>query len=391
MSFTSPQDSDNCQERQIVDEATEWLLSLEDRDCVTLRDGVAQPAAFLDWLQRSPEHIRVFLEISYAHQCLGALDARDLVETGPAAGSGRAMPSNVVNLRSPQSPAKLGDDAWQQALHDLRSVRPPASRRSRWVVASVLAAVAIATGAWLSAGSSETRGSIASTVFKTQIGERSITYFEDGSAVYLNTATAMELHADRRSRFAHLQSGEVFFQIPPGSRALRLRIDALQIDAAAGQLDVRHEAGQTQISVLEGRLRLSCECAPQEVVLPAGFQLRIDPRSGLSRIQPQALTAYERGNLVGWRDGQLRFQGQSLATAAAQFNRYNRRQLVVADPAAAELGIVGVFSANDVDSFIAALEKNFRLQARTGDSVGNDANTVLLISAAAPGADSTTP
>jgi transmembrane sensor len=386
MSFTSPRDSDSCQERQIVDEATEWLLSLEDRDCAALRDGVAQPAAFLAWLQRSPEHIRVFLEISYAYQCLGAMSGGDLVATDAV-----AMPANVVNLRSPKRTEKPEDDAWLHALEYIRSIRPPASQRSRWVVASVLAAVAIGTGAWLSGGSFETRAPTASTVFKTQIAERSITQFEDGSAVYLNTATELELHSDRRSRFAHLRSGEVFFQIPPDSRALRLSVDGLQIDAAAGQLDVRHEAGQTQIAVLEGRLRLSCDCAPQEVVLPAGFQLRIDRESGLNQIQPQPLTAYERGNLTGWRDGQLRFQGQSLATAATQFNRYNRQQLVVADPGVAELPVVGVFSANDVDSFIAALEARFDIQARPGDSAGNDASTVLLISAAPPVADSTTP
>jgi transmembrane sensor len=391
MTFTSPKDSDNCQGRQIVDEATEWLLSLEDRDCEALRDGAAQPTAFLQWLSRSPEHIRVFLEISHAYYCLGTLNARDLAEPDYPAVADDAMPANVVNLKLPRHHDDPQADGWLQALRLIRNIRPPASRRSRWVVASLLAAVAIGTGTWLSAGSSETDRLDTRTVFTTQVGERSITHFEDGSAVYLNTATQMELRSERHSLAGRLQSGEVYFQLSPGSRSLRLNVDGLQVDASAGQLDVRHESGQTQISVLEGRLRLSCDCAPHEVVLPAGFQLRIDEASGLSRIQPQPITRHERDNLAGWRDGRLHFAGESLAAAATEFNRYNRRQLVVGDPSIAGLRIAGTFSANDVESFIAALVRRFGLQTRAGDSDGNDPNTVLLSPPAPPVSDSTTP
>jgi transmembrane sensor len=386
MTFTRPKDSDNCQDRQIVDEATEWLMSLEDRECAALRDGAGQPKGFLKWLNRSPEHIRVFLEISHAHYSLSAIDAQDLVEADHPAepdGDGR---SNVVNLRAPKHHDEPVDEGWLQALGTVRSRRQPVSRRSKWVVASALGAVVIGAGTWLSAGSSAT-GSDTRSLLTTQVGERTITQFKDGSAVYLNTATNMELQSDRHFLSGHLDSGEVFFQIPSNSRPLSLSIGELRIDSSGGQLDVRHEAGETQIAVLEGRVRLSCDCAPQEVVLPAGFQLHIDSAIGLSQILPQPLTRHDRDNLNGWRDGRLHFEGQSLAEAVRELNRYNRRQIVLGDPDIAGRPVDGSYSATDIDGFVASIGKKLEIRVQPPDRGGNDATSVLLIAAAPPPAE----
>jgi transmembrane sensor len=390
MTFTKPKDSDNCQDRQIVDEATEWLMSLEDRECAALRDGAGQPKGFLKWLNRSPEHIRVFLEISHAHYSLSAIDAQELVEAeNPAEPDGDER-SNVINLRIPKHNDEPVDESWLRAVGTVRSRRQPVSRRSKWVVASALSAVAIGAGTWLSAGSSAT-GSETRSVLTTQVGERSITQFEDGSAVYLNTATNMELQSDRHFLSGHLASGEVFFQIPSNSRPLSLSVGGLRLDSPGGQLDVRHEAGETQIAVLEGRVRLSCDCAPQEVVLPAGFQLHIDSATGLRQIQPQPLTRLERDNLSGWRDGRLNFEGQSLAEAVRELNRYNRRKIVLGDSDIAGRPVDGNFSATDIDGFVASIVQKLEIRAQPAERDGNDASSVLLSAAAPPASQSTTP
>jgi transmembrane sensor len=90
------------------------------------------------------------------------------------------------------------------------------------------------------------------------------------------------------------------------------------------------------------------------------------------------ITPQERDNLTGWRDGRLRFDGQSLADAAKEFNRYNRQQLVIGDADLASLKIGGSFSANDVVSFIAGLQKDFGILARPAGEAGRDATTVFL-------------
>jgi hypothetical protein len=153
MIFSSPMNSDHCQDRQIVDEATEWLMSSEDRECTALRDGAGQPEGFLNWLNRSPEHIRVFLEVSHAHYSLCGIDAQYLVEPEKTVNSGGQKRSNVVSLRAPR-PVEV-DDSWLQAVETVTSRRQPVSLQSRWVVASVLVAIAIGAATWLPAGSSK--------------------------------------------------------------------------------------------------------------------------------------------------------------------------------------------------------------------------------------------
>ncbi len=47
----------------------------------------------------------------------------------------------------------------------------------------------------------------------------------------------------------------------------------------------------------------------------------------------------------------LVFRHVTLADAAAEFNRYNRQKIIVTDPVASKLEIVGAFPANDLELF----------------------------------------
>ncbi len=51
------------------------------------------------------------------------------------------------------------------------------------------------------------------------------------------------------------------------------------------------------------------------------------------------------------------FDGESLSTVVAEFNRYNRRQLHIADSATARTPFTGRFEATDLESFLEALER----------------------------------
>jgi transmembrane sensor len=56
-------------------------------------------------------------------------------------------------------------------------------------------------------------------------------------------------------------------------------------------------------------------------------------------------------NELAWRRGLLVFNYSTLADAAAEFNRYNAKKIVVSDSAAARLTVMGKFPANNVDLF----------------------------------------
>jgi transmembrane sensor len=71
---------------------------------------------------------------------------------------------------------------------------------------------------------------------------------------------------------------------------------------------------------------------------------------------------------LSWRNGMLVFRRMTLADAASEFNRYNRKKLVVADPKAAALKIDGTFPANNVEAFLDAVEAALNVHVEDRDS-----------------------
>ena len=60
---------------------------------------------------------------------------------------------------------------------------------------------------------------------------------------------------------------------------------------------------------------------------------------------------------LSWRRRRTHFDRQTLAAAAAEFNRYNREKLVIADPAAARMTIGGDIPVEQLRPCLAALRK----------------------------------
>jgi transmembrane sensor len=77
----------------------------------------------------------------------------------------------------------------------------------------------------------------------------------------------------------------------------------------------------------------------------------------------QSLSGEEMEQRLSWRSGLVVFRATPLAEAVAQFNRYNKRKIVLADPSIAALGVGGVFRATDQEVFLKLLETGFPVRA----------------------------
>jgi transmembrane sensor len=75
-----------------------------------------------------------------------------------------------------------------------------------------------------------------------------------------------------------------------------------------------------------------------------------DTHTRIRHVSPQDI---ERK--LSWTDGTLSFSGETLAEAAAEFNRYNVRQMVIVDPAIRDLRVGGIFATTDPEAFAVAL------------------------------------
>ena len=99
--------------------------------------------------------------------------------------------------------------------------------------------------------------------------------------------------------------------------------------------------------VTEGTVRLESRGATRPAaLLPAGSIALVRHDDVLVRSVPLE----DAEHLLDWRQGLLAFRDTTLSEAAAEFNRYNARKLVIGDAEAGALRIGGSFQAFSANS-----------------------------------------
>ena len=206
-------------------------------------------------------------------------------------------------------------------------------------------------------------------LYATAIGGHEIVPLPDGSRIELNTDTRVRTSFSEATRSVWLERGEAYFDVARDpSRPFVVYAGNRRVTVLGTKFSVRldPDANRVQLAVAEGRVQLEelrvSEPAPPmiaiggEKVIAEGTSLRVESRSG-------KILATD----LSWRQGLLTFDQTTLAAAADEFNRYNRKQLVV-EPAAAEIRIGGSFEAANVDGFVRLLHDGFGLNVAESDS-----------------------
>jgi transmembrane sensor len=329
---------------QIEQEAADWLAR---RDARAWTD--VDQAAFDEWLAVSPIHKVEFLRMEYAWEeslRLKALGAG--VQSNKAPRPGRwvlsALFSEGVAGRSSRTPAA------------------PAMRRLRLpmaLAASVL--IAVAAAAWITESYYGGRHT-------TTVGQLSHIAMADGSQVTLNTDSVVRVVVNTKERKVELQRGEAFFKVAKDpSRPFIVIVGERRVIAVGTQFSVRREGTDAQIVVTEGTVRIETgEPTPLTPApsLPAGSVAHAS-QAGTS-IQSRPLSQAEE--LLSWRTGILVLHDMTLVEAAAEFNRYNARKIVIRDPLVGAMHISGSFRATNAEAFARLLERGYPLQADTRDA-----------------------
>jgi len=130
------------------------------------------------------------------------------------------------------------------------------------------------------------------------------------------------------------------------------------------------------VLVTEGRVRVdevtssASTAAPSRELsaLAAGQQGVIDlagnqASTGALAVKVSQLTSAEIDQALAWQGLHLEFIEVPLGDVVADFNRYNRRKLVVADEATAAILVGGNFRSDNLDAFIRLLSAGFGVSA----------------------------
>jgi transmembrane sensor len=209
---------------------------------------------------------------------------------------------------------------------------------------------------------------LSSPAYATAVGERRIIILSDGSRVELNTNSKIIVRYRNRMRRIELVKGEALFNVAQGAEPLLLKAGSAELRADNSQLTVRLREDGAAITVREGRVAgipVPAPGQPWRQSTAGSIVANEEAFIGSSGVSAHKISTEEIDRLLAWRQGAISLNGESLGQAVEEFNRYNKRQLVIADDSIESLRLGGYFQASDPSGFIAAVTKTFPVSATT--------------------------
>jgi transmembrane sensor len=251
------------------------------------------------------------------------------------------------------------DSAAAPALPALAAA-PTARRAPRFAAWRIAAAVLLTAGIGLAAFNWQPAP--AGVAYRTAVGASRAVALADGSTVTLNTDTRVRASVGRERRVVWLDQGEAYFEIAhDATHPFVVEAGDKRITVLGTKFSVRRDGAKLTVAVVEGRVQVETAGA-----LPAVLTRNTTAIAAQDQLQLSGRTPAEIAQALSWREGTLVFDQVTLAGAAAEFNRYNTRKLVIADAAAGAVTIGGRFEVNNVDGFARLLHQGFGLDVASG-------------------------
>ena len=203
--------------------------------------------------------------------------------------------------------------------------------------------------------------------YVTEVGEVRRLPLNDGSVAEINTASTIQVSLHPDKRIVRMDQGEAWFQVAKdANRPFVVEAGQVRVRAVGTAFSVRRRQNGADVMVTEGIVETWTEGARDKPVrLTAGEKAYVSEADPVNRI---VSAPSEIDRELAWRDGNIDLAGESLADAVAEFNRHNRRKLVIADPAIADEPLYGVFHANDPQGFAQAVRVSLDVDVHFDDN-----------------------
>jgi transmembrane sensor len=315
---------------EIEQEAAQWLVQLDSQ-------GSPERWAALDaWLSANPRHRAAFLRLSVAW----------------------TRSDSLRRMR----PLDASVDPDLLSKHARRTRERPSWLRPRWVLGAAAAAgitlLALGVSLW---ARSEARDA---DIYATQIDKPAEEFIlQDGTSVVLDTNTEVRVKFTAQRREVNLLRGQALFKVTHNvQRPFDVVAGGTTVRAVGTAFSVRvRDRSSVEVLVTEGRVALN---PPSATTLDAGQAASLVG----THVERRKVETYELTRELAWIEGQLAFAGETLTEVVSEFNRYNRRRMVIPDPALGAKRVSGTFSAFDPDSFIQAMGPALGVRGKVSDS-----------------------
>ncbi|PRA33049.1 FecR domain-containing protein [Pseudomonas poae] len=285
-----------------LEQAAQWYVRLQDQG------GAQEQQRWQAWVAQNPEHLAAWQYVERVSQ--------------------RFVPL----LEQPQGASRA-----------LRSSR----RQTLKTLLVVCGGSTLAWGTWRSTAL-PLLVSGWSADYATASGETRDTLLADGSHVWLNALSALDVRFDAAQRLLHLRFGEVLIDTAKDAhRPFLVDTEQGRMQALGTRFSVVHDDNHTQLNVFEGRVHVTT-LSQQVRIIEAGQQ-SVFTRDGF---QPAAPASQAR---EAWSRGVLLADNLPLGELVAELNRYRRGHLGC-DPSVAQLPVMGSFPLMDSDHALHLLQ-----------------------------------
>lgn len=330
---------------RLAAEAAEWFVRLNQRHVpVPIRQG------FVEWMLRSSSHLAAYLEVARVSGELTVLEDLPSRHELVSAAQADKPPENIIELRSARSRGPV-------------TCPRRVARRSRFrfaTAASVVIAALVLGGVALQFSRERNH-------LQTQVGEQRSVVLDEGSTVLLNTNSDLSLAFSADERRIDLNRGEARFMVAKDpTRPFVVVTPQATVRALGTIFNVHIGPNGTVVSVIEGRVGIQqrkgstyllnlgnkIEPSGESAHLGVGEQAAVPPTGAIQSSQTEPLS-----NALGWPRHQISFHDKTLADLVAEFNRYHKRPIVIADTELATHEVDGTFDAFDHNSLLDYLER----------------------------------
>lgn len=332
--------------QSVSDQAAEWFIRLRDRDLTT-----ADRRKFVRWLKQAPSHIAEFMRLC---QLYGRVKRAKVPALLP-----EELGSNVIPLMLRE--AVPAEEAPRSGLFGPRKILLAAA-------ACCLVLIGLITNLALT-----------SNRIETQISEWRKVQLADGSRLSVGSNTLLQVDFSDGLRRVHLQHGEAMFDVAKDpARPFIVEAEGVLARAVGTRFGVDSREGKVRVTVAEGTVAVvrggQAAALEHDVDLRVAISLQRDEQLEIPVNAPviPPKEKVDSNTILAWASGQFILQQETVGEAAHEFNQRNRLQLVIEDPAAADLHLYGIFDAGDPEGFaklIVATGEGRLALVRDGDTL----------------------
>ncbi|AGH43606.1 FecR family protein [Paraglaciecola psychrophila] len=349
----------------IIEQASHWAVLHDDGELST-----KQKNELTLWLLKSPVHVEEFLHACAIFDMLEGIDIDKKISLNTLIEKINVPTFDVLSLDNVGENTSL----IEKNTHKKRMSKV-------WIALAASVALSLFSLYDLNY-SSENNVNIVnsdtSNKYTTVLGEQRSVTLSDGSIVYLNTLTNIDIDYNSHFRNIYLYQGEAIFKVAHNpEKPFRVWVGGVMFQALGTEFNVRNNRGKIELTVITGEVALTNQATNNEKLVIKKDTLRLADNSDLdfnstktlivsvgqeASVQPNGVITTDINadldNKTSWKQRKLIFKNDILKDVIFEFNRYNLLQISIESEVLSRLPISGIFESNDPNSLLEFLKSS---------------------------------